>query len=122
MTNIRIIGGTASISAQLATALAAYGSVTRISGPDRYATAAAVNESAYSSASRVILANGLNFPDALSAAGWAGATSSPLYLSPTSCVSHAVLTDITTLGAGTVALVGGAAVLTAGVAALAPCP
>ncbi|HEY2555527.1 MAG TPA: cell wall-binding repeat-containing protein [Diaminobutyricibacter sp.] len=122
VTNIRIIGGTASISASLATALAAYGSVTRISGTDRYATAAAVNENAYSSASSVILANGLNFPDALSAAGWAGATASPLYLSPASCVSHAILSDFTRFGAGTVALVGGTAVLTAGVAALTPCP
>jgi putative cell wall-binding protein len=119
--NIDIVGGTASISAGLAGALAKYGTVKRLPGADRYATAEAVNENAYSSASNVVLATGSNFPDALSATAWAGSTSSPLFLSQTSCVAPAVLADIHKLGATQATLVGGPSVLTQAVATLTPC-
>jgi YVTN family beta-propeller protein len=120
-TNIDIVGGPASISAGLASSLATFGTVTRLSGTDRYGTAEAVNEFAYSHASNVILATGLNFPDALSASTWAGATAAPMYLSETSCVPQKVLNDMQTLGATDVTLIGGTGALTQTVASLKHC-
>jgi len=55
---------------------------TAISGTDRYATALAVSRSAFATGScdTVIIATGVNFPDALGAGGLAGAARCPILL------------------------------------------
>ncbi|WP_285115419.1 cell wall-binding repeat-containing protein [Leifsonia sp. fls2-241-R2A-40a] len=120
--NVELVGGTAAVSAGIATSLTHAGyTVARLAGSDRYATAQAVNEHAYTHASTAVLATGFGFPDALSATTWAATTSSPLYLAPGSCVPRGVLADLGRLRIGTVTLIGGPAVLTASTAALTPC-
>lgn len=119
--NIVIAGGAGSISAKLAADLEQYGSVKRLSGADRYGTTEAIDEHAYASAKNVLLASGMNFPDALSAAAWSGASASPLYLVRQGCVPQKVLTDIQNLSATSVTLIGGSGVLTVPLESLTGC-
>ncbi len=79
---IVVVGGTTAVSDAVLTALdALQGSdtVDRISGPNRYATAAAISEDAFPGGSnRVYIATGLNFPDALAGAAAAGTYGAPV--------------------------------------------
>lgn len=120
-THIVIVGGTASVSAAMAQALSQYATVTRDAGGDRFGTSVAVNEDAFTSASTVLLSSGMNFPDALSASAWAGASGSPLYIAPSYCVPEATLADIYYLGATKIAATGGTAALDANAAGLSSC-
>lgn len=58
------------------------GDAVRLSGSDRYATSYAASRSSFATASAVVIASGANFPDALSAAGLAGALDCPVLLAP----------------------------------------
>jgi putative cell wall-binding protein len=77
---IYIVGGTAVISEAVAQQAAAYGNVVRLAGPDRYATAAAVQVVFGMNHSRAFLAYGRNFPDALVAAAAGGHLLAPVLL------------------------------------------
>ncbi|MBG6058650.1 putative cell wall-binding protein/surface antigen [Cryobacterium sp. MP_M5] len=80
---IVLLGAEAAVSAAVATQLASLtaGGVTRISGPDRFATSAAISAAGFAPGVPVVyLANGLNFPDALSAAPVAGNGGVPVLL------------------------------------------
>lgn len=121
-TRIVVIGGTAAISAHLAEALGAFGTVTREAGVDRYATAEAVDEDTYSSAQRAFVATGANFPDALSATTLAGKTGSPLFLAPTSCVESQTYKVLQNMNTVRVTSIGGTSSLTAGEESLNLCP
>lgn len=118
---IVVVGGTGAVSADLASSLGAIAPVTRLSGADRYATAEAVDENAYPSASNALIATGLNFPDALAASAWAASTKAPLFLAPGTCIPAQTLTDIAGSGTGTVTIVGGTGALSSGAQALDPC-
>ena len=72
---IVVLGGTSVLPGAILEALRGYttGSVTRIAGSDRYATAAAVSRSGYDPGVAVAyIAIGTNFPDALAGAALAG--------------------------------------------------
>ncbi len=78
---IVILGGTGVVSAGVATQLRRYSStVIRMSGADRYATAAKVAGDSFESAGTMFIANGLGFPDALAGGPSAGAFGGPLLL------------------------------------------
>jgi len=80
-TRIVILGGEGVVSAGVADQLAAYGTVERLAGPDRYATAAAISQAAFPDQAPVVyLATGLDFPDALSAAPLAAEAGGPVLL------------------------------------------
>jgi putative cell wall-binding protein len=83
-TSIVVVGGTASVSdevyAQLEALLPVGGSIRRDSGVDRFEAAREIARSAFTSAPTVYLANGLNFPDALSTSAAAGAAGAPILL------------------------------------------
>jgi len=121
---VKIAGGTSDVSSitefwlrlQLGGA-----AVTRYGGADRYATNAALNLNAFTSATTVYLASGTSYQDALVGSALAGAKSAPLYLTPATCVPRATLTAITRLGATRVVLIGTSTALTSEVAALTPC-
>lgn len=83
---IVILGSAAgAVSAQVEAALRAYSpKVTRVAGPDRYATAAAIAGRFFPSSSDVFLATGRNFPDALAGSAYAGRDRRPLLLTTTS--------------------------------------
>ncbi|WP_345764072.1 cell wall-binding repeat-containing protein [Diaminobutyricibacter sp. McL0608] len=119
--SIFVAGGTGSVSAAMAKSLAAIAPVTRLSGLDRYATAAAVNAHAHPTASRAFLAQGLSFPDALAASAWAGSTDSPLYLAPSSCIPSVEFAAIEKLNVSAMTLVGGTGALGAAVEQMTSC-
>ncbi|WP_166788527.1 cell wall-binding repeat-containing protein [Cryobacterium sp. TMS1-13-1] len=80
---IVLLGGTAVITNSVESALDSYteGTVTRLSGADRYATSAAISARSFAPGAPVAyVANGLNFPDALSGAAAAGTADSPVLL------------------------------------------
>lgn len=75
-----LLGGTAAIEDDVATALQSSGySVTRLAGENCYATAA-VAKDGLDSPPRVLLAAGTNFPDALAGGADAGSVSAPIIL------------------------------------------
>jgi hypothetical protein len=93
---IVVLGGTDTIAPTVENALRSYsGSVTRLSGADRYAVSAAVSANAFGSSRPVAyIASGASFPDALSGSAAAGRLGGPVLLvekdsvptsSPTSC-------------------------------------
>ena len=118
---IVIIGGSAVMSPSLVADFARFGTVVHLAGSDRFDSSQQVVESAFSTSSRVILANGLNFPDALGASAWSGKSASPLFITLANCVPQRTLDDTYFLGATKVSLVGGATVLNGSVLALESC-
>lgn len=81
----------------------------RQAGSDRYTTAMKLSASAYAAGSvnTVVLATGTDFPDALSAAGVAGAYRSPVLLTKPLALPDGLLAEITRLGAHNVVIMGG---------------
>ncbi len=95
--------------------------VTRLSGETRYETAIAISRETFAagSATGVVVASGENFPDALAAAGLAGALDGPVLLTRKDSLPAGVLVEIERLGVTRIVVVGGeAAVSPAVVAAL----
>lgn len=90
----------------------------RISGPDRYQTAAAISRATFAAGSveRVVLATGATFADALAANGLAGALDSPVLLTSTTDLHPAVTGELARLGAERVTIVGGASAVSEQVA------
>ncbi|MBO1913833.1 cell wall-binding repeat-containing protein, partial [Microvirga sp. 3-52] len=75
-----ILGGESAISAKVAGQLKAAGlTVERISGSDRFETAAKI-ASEMESSDKVVIANGMDFPDALSVAAHAAKSGMPILL------------------------------------------
>ncbi|MCL2502998.1 MAG: cell wall-binding repeat-containing protein [Coriobacteriia bacterium] len=85
------------------------GTITRISGADRYATAIEVSKRNFTSANAVIIATGANYADALSASALAGSLSAPLLLTRTESLSTGVLGEINRLGAKQAYIMGSSA-------------
>ncbi len=81
--------------------------VERLGGADRFATAAMASRTAATSAPEVMLANGLNFPDALSGSATALYGGRPVLLSRQECVPAPTLAEIRRLGATKVTALGG---------------
>lgn len=122
VTTTLIAGGTGVVSTSIEEGLRARGEVLRLAGSDRYATAVAINAYAFPAAERAFLATGINFPDALAGAAYAGRIGSPLYTSIPTCLPAAVRDDVVSrLGATRVTLLGGSAVLGGGVSSLTAC-
>jgi len=96
----------------------AVGDAVRISGIDRYATSYAASRSSFATASAVVIASGANFPDALSAAGLAGALDCPVLLAPPVTQDSdprlgPLYAEITRLGADKAYVVGGTSAVNA---------
>ncbi len=122
VTDIRIAGGTAVVSAAIQTQLTGlYASVTRNAGGNRFETAVAINADAFDFSDTVFLATGFNFADALTGAALAGFLGAPLFVVEPTCVPQAVLDAITDLDAEEVVLLGGNAALSSAVASLTSC-
>jgi putative cell wall-binding protein len=121
VTSLNIAGGTASVSSGIETQLASVAPTARHAGADRFAASAQIVEDSFTSADRVFLATGMNFPDALAGSAWAAAVHAPLFIVPSTCVPQRVLNDIAALGASRVTLLGGPNSLSAAVLSLNPC-
>lgn len=81
--------------------------VTRVASKNRYSTAIAISRSSFSSAGSVVVAAGGDYPDALVAAGLAGAVQGPILLTPRDSLPTGLLGEISRLGAHKVFIVGG---------------
>lgn len=120
---VRIVGG-ASVVAEgvVSSARKSVADTRRVSGPDRFASALAVNADAFATADRAFVVSGTDFPDGLVTAALAGRSNSPVYLTPRDCLHRAVLADLGRLGASRLTLIGGEVSLSSNVASLRLCP
>ncbi len=87
-------------------------STVRLGGQNRYATSYAISRSSFTTAPAVVVASGAAFPDALAAAGLAGALRGPILLAPPAKTPDdpalkALLHEIVRLRATEVVVVGG---------------
>jgi glucose/arabinose dehydrogenase/putative cell wall-binding protein len=107
---IVVLGGTAAISAEVATQLQSYTPVPiqRRAGVDRYETAVLVSRASFGpGVSHVYIATGTNYPDGLSG-GPAGAVApGPLLLVPGTSVPVAVRNELLRLSPNRVTILGG---------------
>lgn len=109
---IVVLGGTAAIGAAVETALVPFtaGPVTRIAGPDRYATAARISERYFAPGAPVAyVATGRSFPDALSAGAAAARLGGPVLLVDHAAIPSAVRTELIRLAPKRIVVVGGTA-------------
>ncbi len=83
--------------------------VSRIGGADRYATALGISSGYPDTTDTVFVANGLNFPDALSAAPAAALVDAPLLLVPPTSLPATVKAEIERLSPSKIVVVGGIA-------------
>ncbi|WP_291051443.1 cell wall-binding repeat-containing protein [Herbiconiux sp.] len=106
---IVIVGGTATISPEVETALGAFAPVVRrIAGADRYAVSAAVADAAFTRRVPVAyVASGETFPDALSGGAAAGHGRGPVLLTQRGAVPSDVLAYLARNQPRTIVLLGG---------------
>ncbi len=107
---IVVLGGPIAVSDAVLNQARAYtsGNVTRVAGANRYATSAAVSQSAYSpGVSVVYLANGLNFPDALSGAASAGSLGAPVLLTNPHDLPSVIAAELARLKPKKIVVLGG---------------
>ncbi|SDY41364.1 glycosyl hydrolase family 8 [Herbiconiux ginsengi] len=106
---IVLLGGTNSVSAATASALAAFGPVTRVTGADRYTVAAAVSARAFPAAAHgtVFVASGQTFPDALSGAAAAIGRAAPVLLVARDTLPGSVASELDRLAPQRIVLLGG---------------
>ena len=107
---IVVLGASGVVSNAVAAGLAPFattGSVSRLSGTDRYATAVAVSRGTFTSGSTVFVATGVTFPDALGGGPVAGALPGPLLLVPGTYLPGAVATELLRLDPDRVVVLGG---------------
>ncbi|MBO1769477.1 cell wall-binding repeat-containing protein [Agrococcus sp. TF02-05] len=107
--SIVILGGPATVSNDVQSALQPYGQVSRIAGSDRYDNAAAVSAAFAPGIETVYVASGTNFPDALAGAGLAGSTGSPVLLTRQQSLPESIRAAIQRLQPERIVILGGPA-------------
>ncbi|WP_431277280.1 cell wall-binding repeat-containing protein [Leifsonia poae] len=123
--DVAIAGGPGSVSSGIQTALSGLGlpsGVTRLTGADRFDASRNINHDTFTAANQVFLATGLNFPDALAGAPFAGRLSAPLYVIPGSCIPQNILADIQAMAPAQITILGGPASVSGAAESLTPCP
>ncbi|WP_447925742.1 cell wall-binding repeat-containing protein [Georgenia muralis] len=104
---IVVLGTGSSVSSQVEQAARAYGPVSRISGPDRYATSAAVSAASFAPGARVVyIANGATYVDALSAAPVAGRDGAPVLLTKSGELPAPIAAELSRLRPGKIVVLG----------------
>ncbi|MFJ8895792.1 cell wall-binding repeat-containing protein [Leifsonia sp. NPDC102414] len=117
-----VIGGPSAVGTGFESSLQSRGvAATRIGGSDRFDTSHLINAAKFPTASTVYIAAGTTFPDALSGSTLAGATRSPLFVTPGWCVPRAIGNDIAKMKATRVVFIGGPSVLSGDATAFKPC-
>jgi putative cell wall-binding protein len=126
--DIYIVGSASAVSAGIETQVSGLSwtpTVTRIAGPNRFATAAAVADvikAKLGTTSKVVIANGTNYPDALAAAPLAAKMGWPIMLVQMSAVPSDTAACISRIGATSSLIAGGTGAVSAGVEAEVPAP
>jgi putative cell wall-binding protein len=112
--SIVILGGTTAVSSNVEAALRSLtsGTVGRIAGRDRFATAAAISARYFPVGAPVAyVATGRSFPDALSAGAAAGRIGGPVLLVQPGGIPAPIRTELTRLRPQRIVVVGGTAVV-----------
>lgn len=104
---IVVLGGPNAISPAVYDQVDDHGTTSRVQGDNRYATSAALSQSVFTSASKVYLASGESFPDALAGSPVAAADSAPILLVRKDSVEPSVCTEVNRLQPATVVALGG---------------
>ncbi|MBN9186757.1 MAG: cell wall-binding repeat-containing protein [Microbacterium sp.] len=107
---IVVLGGAGAVSdAVVAKAKTlTHGSVSRLSGADRYSTSAAISRATFATGVPVAyLANGMTFPDALSGAAAAAKLGGPVLLTATGALSAPVKAELSRLAPKKIVVLGG---------------
>ncbi len=114
---IVVLGGTGAVDVTVMTALQPYtsGAVTRVSGSDRYETAAAL-ATGFPIGSPVYVVTGANFPDALAATAAAAARHAAILLTDPNNLPIAAAQALTRLAPSAITIVGGTSAVSSGVA------
>lgn len=110
---ITVVGGSGVVTQDVLEALGPYtaGPVTRVSGPTRYGTAAAVARGSEPPSPTVYVATGAAFPDALAAAARAGLDDVPVLLTTGEQVPPETVEVLRDLQPDSITVVGGAGVV-----------
>ncbi|WP_298891009.1 cell wall-binding repeat-containing protein [uncultured Serinicoccus sp.] len=103
---IVLLGGEGVVDDEVETMLEEWGEVTRVAGPDRYATAALL-AGADETRAQVFIASGQNWPDALAGAATAGAVDAPMLLVRQDSVPPSTWTTLERLQPALVSVLGG---------------
>ena len=122
-TSVTILGGEGAVSAGVAAGLASPArAVDRIGGVNRYAVAAAVAARfPTGGSSSLLVASGLNYPDALTATALAARRLVPMLLSGPVCAHETVRSYVSAHATATLTLIGGPGALRGLVGSLHPC-
>jgi putative cell wall-binding protein len=118
--SIDLLGGTAVVSPAVEAQLAGYttGAVTRLSGADRFGTAAAISAATYApGVPAAVVAVGTNFPDALAGGPAAAVLGGPILLTTTDAVPQSTADELSRLQPGSIVILGGTAVVSPAVEA-----
>jgi putative cell wall-binding protein/uncharacterized protein YkwD len=117
---IVVLGGSGAISDAVANGLIPYATsaqVTRIAGPDRFATAAMISQAHFAPGRQVVyLATGANFPDALAGGAAAGLQDGPILLTTRDAVPTATAAELQRLHPARIVVLGSAAIVSDAVA------
>ncbi|TRW44384.1 cell wall-binding repeat-containing protein [Georgenia yuyongxinii] len=109
---IVVLGGSAAISDAVYTALSEYGTVSRLHGGDRYATAANISAAAFDEGVPVAyVASGRGYADALAGTPVAGRDDAPILLVDTNTVPDTIKTELGRLKPGRIVVLGGSSVV-----------
>jgi putative cell wall-binding protein len=111
---IVVLGGRGVIADGVVEALGAFtsGGVTRISGPDRFATAANISAASFQpGVAAVYIATGLNFPDALTGGAAAAGDSGPILLTLPDGIPAATAAELQRLQPQRIYVLGGSSVV-----------
>ena len=114
---IVVLGGTAAVSSAVEQELAAIAPVTRLAGPDRFATAAAIAARSPSTGGTVYVATGLGFADALAGGAAAAREGAPLLLVSRDGVPPVTSAALASLAPARLVVLGGTAAVSDAVAA-----
>lgn len=122
-TDLHVVGGAAVVHPGVEASLVAIpgATVVRHAGTDRYVTSRLVNSDAIADSEFAFLASGLNYPDALAGAAYAGSIDAPLFLIPAGCVPVDVLNELDKMRVARVNVLGGPDVVSVAVENLRPC-
>lgn len=109
VSELTVIGGTASMSTSIKKSLAAIAPVTSTAGSDRFEIAHELNILAYGKVDTVYITTGRTFPDALAGIPLAAKKKGPLFLVPGDCIPSNLLASIQSLGIKKMVIIGGPA-------------
>jgi len=105
-----VLGGVNAVSDAVKVTLQSdtVGTVSRLSGTDRFSTSAAISAASFAPGVPVVyIANGYNFPDALSAAPVAGKDGAPVLLVSADSIPGAIQAELTRLKPKSIVVLGG---------------